>query len=148
MGWGPSHQRERRAWLGGRGPVWFRVWILAVGAIAFWQGHTPLGFIAILGGGFVLAVIVQVVIHSRSASTTAESSRPPARGCRASGRQGGRPRPRSSATGSSHPARSRTSPSATPLHLDGVAWELLTLTAAYRGQPWRTLTELPFQAAQ
>ena len=31
-------------------------------------------------------------------------------------------------------------PAGRALHLDGVRWELLTLTAGYRDEPWRTLT--------
>lgn len=31
-------------------------------------------------------------------------------------------------------------PAGRALHLDGVAWELLTLTAAHTIEPWRTLT--------
>lgn len=32
-------------------------------------------------------------------------------------------------------------PTGKALHLDGVAWQLLTLTPAYRTEPWRTLTQ-------
>lgn len=31
-------------------------------------------------------------------------------------------------------------PAGRALHLDGVRWELLELTPAYRTEPWRTLT--------
>jgi hypothetical protein len=31
-------------------------------------------------------------------------------------------------------------PAGRALHLDGTAWELLTLVAAHRDEPWRTLT--------
>jgi hypothetical protein len=31
-------------------------------------------------------------------------------------------------------------PAGHALHLDGVQWELLTLTPAHRSEPWRTLT--------
>jgi hypothetical protein len=31
-------------------------------------------------------------------------------------------------------------PAGRALHLDGTRWELLTLTAAHRDEPWRTLT--------
>ena len=34
-------------------------------------------------------------------------------------------------------------PAGRALHLDGVQWELLTLTPAHSTEPWRTLTEIP-----
>lgn len=34
-------------------------------------------------------------------------------------------------------------PAGRALHLDGLQWELLTLTPAFRDEPWRTLTTLP-----
>jgi type IV secretion system protein VirD4 len=36
-------------------------------------------------------------------------------------------------------------PAGQALHLDGLAWELLTLTPAYATEPWRTLTATPSQ---
>jgi hypothetical protein len=33
-------------------------------------------------------------------------------------------------------------PAGRALHLDGVRWELLTLTPAHATEPWRTLTTL------
>jgi hypothetical protein len=33
-------------------------------------------------------------------------------------------------------------PNGRALHLDGVRWELLTLTQAHAREPWRTLTTL------
>ena len=41
----------------------------------------------------------------------------------------------------SRPARSRTSPTGHALYLDGVRWELSTLTPAHQCEPWRTLTQ-------
>lgn len=38
-------------------------------------------------------------------------------------------------------------PTGKGLHLDGVAWELLRLTPAFRSEPWKTITELPIQGA-
>jgi type IV secretion system protein VirD4 len=38
-------------------------------------------------------------------------------------------------------------PAGNALHLDGVAWELLTLTPAFGSEPWKTITELPIQGA-
>jgi type IV secretory pathway TraG/TraD family ATPase VirD4 len=34
-------------------------------------------------------------------------------------------------------------PAGHALHLDGLRWQLLTVTPAYRAEPWRTLTTLP-----
>jgi type IV secretion system protein VirD4 len=38
-------------------------------------------------------------------------------------------------------------PAGKALHLDGVRWELLTLTPAFRVEPWKTITELPIRDA-
>jgi hypothetical protein len=37
-------------------------------------------------------------------------------------------------------------PTGRALHLDGIRWELLTVTPAFRTEPWRTLTQLPATA--
>jgi type IV secretory pathway TraG/TraD family ATPase VirD4 len=39
-------------------------------------------------------------------------------------------------------------PTGKALHLDGVDWELLTLTPAFRDQPWLTLSELTIEGAR
>ena len=39
-------------------------------------------------------------------------------------------------------------PAGHALHLDGVRWELLALTPAYRCEPWQTLTQLPRPSAE
>ncbi len=39
-------------------------------------------------------------------------------------------------------------PAGQALHLDGVRWELLALTPAYRCEPWQTLTQLPRPSAE
>jgi type IV secretion system protein VirD4 len=59
---------------------------------------------------------------------------------------GGRPIPPNSTTYSTQrtrvlsPGDLANIPAEQALHLDGVSWELLTLTLAYRDEPWRTLT--------
>jgi type IV secretory pathway TraG/TraD family ATPase VirD4 len=38
-------------------------------------------------------------------------------------------------------------PARQALHLDGVRWERLTLTPAFRAEPWKTITQLPIRGA-
>jgi hypothetical protein len=59
---------------------------------------------------------------------------------------GGRPIPQRTRTYSTQrtrvlsPGEIASIPAGRALHLDGVHWELLTLTPAHAAEPWRTLT--------
>jgi type IV secretory pathway TraG/TraD family ATPase VirD4 len=64
------------------------------------------------------------------------------------------PRQRPSQTVSTHrervlpPGEIAGIPAGKAFHLDGVRWELLTLTPAFRAEPWRTISQLPIKGAK
>ena len=104
----------------------------------------------IAGGVVVLAIFAVAVLpsglHRRLLAPVRRRRRAEPAGDRCT-RCGARRSGRAEARTSGSPRRVRCGsrelaniPAGRALHLDGVRWELLTLTPAHRAEPWRTLT--------
>ena len=68
MSWGPSHQQSKRRSRGRWGPLWFRVCMVAALFVWYAWAPTAIGFIAVVGGSFVLALAVQIRAERDSAA--------------------------------------------------------------------------------
>jgi type IV secretion system protein VirD4 len=114
------------------------------------------GFLTLFGAKLILPGIADTRTLETISQTLGEYDRQVVSQTRPQGRGlftavlGGPPTPPDSTTYSTQrsrvlsPGEIANIPNGRALHLDGVRWELVTLTPAHQAEPWRTLTAIPF----